>query len=127
METSGSLASPGWALLTSIAGALGASLCCAVPLLLVSLGISGTWLASLAALAAEARSVTQAVDPLPGSACPITLHNALSQVGGVARATVDLKTHTATVTFDPAKTSAEALATAVTNAGYPAKVLKNGG
>ncbi len=50
METSGSLASPGWALLTSIAGALGASLCCAVPLLLVSLGISGTWLASLTAL-----------------------------------------------------------------------------
>jgi len=50
METSASLASPGWALLTSIAGALGASLCCAVPLLLVSLGISGTWLASLTAL-----------------------------------------------------------------------------
>ncbi|TLY90905.1 MAG: hypothetical protein E6K38_14630 [Gammaproteobacteria bacterium] len=38
-----------------------------------------------------------------------------------------METHTATVTFDPAKTTAEALATAVTNVGYPAKVLKNGG
>jgi len=50
METSGSTTSPRWALLASIAGAFGASLCCAVPLLLVSLGISGTWLASLTAL-----------------------------------------------------------------------------
>jgi len=37
-------------LLAGVAGALGASLCCAVPLLLVSLGIGGTWLASLTAL-----------------------------------------------------------------------------
>jgi mercuric ion transport protein len=42
--------SPRWALLTSAAAAIGASLCCVVPLVLVSLGISGAWLASLTAL-----------------------------------------------------------------------------
>jgi mercuric ion transport protein len=36
--------------LTSAAAAIGASLCCVVPLVLVSLGISGAWLASLTAL-----------------------------------------------------------------------------
>src|SRR5207302_10884367 len=50
METPSSMTSPRWALLASVAGALGASLCCAVPLLLVSLGIGGSWLASLTAL-----------------------------------------------------------------------------
>lgn len=44
------MTSPRWALLAGIAGALGASVCCAVPLILVSIGISGTWLASLTAL-----------------------------------------------------------------------------
>ncbi len=50
MEVSPSMTSPRWALLAGIAGAVGASLCCAVPLILVSIGISGTWLASLTAL-----------------------------------------------------------------------------
>src|SRR6266702_2267158 len=39
-----------WALLTSAAATLGASLCCVVPLVLVSLGVSGAWLARLTAL-----------------------------------------------------------------------------
>src|SRR5204863_447201 len=128
METPSSMTSPRWALLASVAGALGASLCCALPLPLVSLGIGGSWLASLTALGPYwPLFVTLAVDQMTGAACPITVHKALSHVAGVAQATVDMETHTATVTFDPAKTTAEALATAVTNAGYPAKVLKNGG
>jgi hypothetical protein len=38
-----------------------------------------------------------------------------------------MKTRIATVTFDLARTTAEALATAVSNAGFPAKFLHNGG
>lgn len=34
--------------------------------------------------------------------------------------------HTATVTFDAAKTTPQALAAAVSRAGFPAKVLGNG-
>ena len=50
MDTSSSRNSSGWALVTGAAAAIGASLCCVVPLVLVSLGISGAWLASLTAL-----------------------------------------------------------------------------
>jgi len=78
------------------------------------------------ALAAEPRTVTLAVDHMTCAACPITVHKALSHVSGVMRSTVDKTSHTATVTFDPAQTTPEALVTAVTNAGYPAKVIKNG-
>jgi hypothetical protein len=37
-----------------------------------------------------------------------------------------VKAHTATVTFDPKETTPEPLATAVSQAGFPAKVLRNG-
>jgi mercuric ion transport protein len=50
VDSSPSRTSPRWALLTGAAAAVGASLCCVVPLVLVSLGISGAWLASLTAL-----------------------------------------------------------------------------
>jgi mercuric ion transport protein len=50
VDASASSTSPRWALLTGAAAAVGASLCCVVPLVLVSLGISGAWLASLTAL-----------------------------------------------------------------------------
>lgn len=50
VDASASSTSPRWALLMGAAAALGASLCCVVPLVLVSLGISGAWLSSLTAL-----------------------------------------------------------------------------
>jgi mercuric ion transport protein len=50
VDASPSRTSPRWALLTGAAAAVGASLCCLLPLVLVSLGISGAWLASLTAL-----------------------------------------------------------------------------
>jgi mercuric ion transport protein len=50
VDPSPSRSSPRWALLTGAAAAVGASLCCVVPLVLVSLGVSGAWLASLTAL-----------------------------------------------------------------------------
>lgn len=50
MHPFSSRTSPRWSLLTGAAAAVGASLCCVVPLVLVSLGISGAWLANLTAL-----------------------------------------------------------------------------
>jgi mercuric ion transport protein len=50
VDASPSTTSTRWALLTGAAAAVGASLCCVVPLVLVSLGIGGAWLASLTAL-----------------------------------------------------------------------------
>ncbi len=78
------------------------------------------------AQAAEPHTVTLGVEHMTCAACPITVRKALSHVAGVSASTVDMKAHTATITFDPARTTAEALATAVTDAGFPAKVLRNG-
>jgi mercuric ion transport protein len=50
MDASPSRTSPRWALVAGVAATIGASLCCVVPLALVSLGISGAWLANLTAL-----------------------------------------------------------------------------
>jgi len=90
-------------------------------------GMLSLLLLSASALAAEPRTVTLAVEHMTCAACPITVRKALSHVAGVSASTVDMQAHTATVTFDPTRTTPEALAAAVSQAGYPAKVLRNGG
>ncbi|GAB1259703.1 mercuric transporter MerT family protein [Teredinibacter haidensis] len=39
-----------WSILAGLGAAIGASLCCAGPLILLSLGVSGAWIANLASL-----------------------------------------------------------------------------
>lgn len=56
--------------------------------------------------------------------CSITIKKALQGVDGVQNVTVDADAKTAAVTFDPKKTTLEALIKATTNAGYPATVRK---
>jgi mercuric ion binding protein len=90
-------------------------------------GLLALLLLAGSALAAEPRTVTLGVEHMTCAACPITVRKALSHVAGVAQSTVDMKAHTATVTFDPGRTTPAALATAVSQAGFPAKVLRNGG
>ena len=89
-------------------------------------GLISFLLLSGSTLAAEPRTVTLGVEHMTCAACPITVRKALSHVAGVSASTVDMKAHTATVTFDPARTTPEALATVVSDAGFPAKVLRNG-
>ncbi|PFG10445.1 mercuric ion binding protein [Marinobacter sp. LV10MA510-1] len=52
-------------------------------------------------------------------ACPITVKVSLNRVEGVSAVDVRYEERDATVTFDDAKTSVEALTQATTNAGYP--------
>lgn len=54
--------------------------------------------------------------------CKFTIKKAFQGVAGVAEATVDYDTKTAKVTFDPQKTSVNALIKATTDAGYPATI-----
>ena len=74
--------------------------------------------------AAKFATVVLHVENMTCSACPITVRKALEKVPGVNEAKVDLKTQTATVHFDPAKTSAGALTAATANAGYPSRVKR---
>ena len=54
--------------------------------------------------------------------CPLTVKTAMERVPGVTLVVVDFDAKTATVTFDPAIATIEAVAAAATNVGYPARV-----
>ena len=52
--------------------------------------------------------------------CKSTIEKALSKEAGVSKTKLEVKTKTVTVTFDPAKTSAEKIKKAITMSGYDA-------
>ena len=68
------------------------------------------------------QTVTFAVDNMTCALCPITVKRAMEGVEGVRAVEIDFEAHTATVVFDNSATSADAIATASANAGYPARV-----
>jgi mercuric transport protein len=76
------------------------------------------------AAAGELRTATLDVKGMTCAACPITVKRVLKRVPGVADAAVDLKTGTAEVRFDPDQVQPDALAKAVTGAGFPAAVRR---
>jgi mercuric ion binding protein len=72
-------------------------------------------------VAAE-QTVTFAVDNMTCALCPVTVKRAMEGVAGVRAVEIDFDARTATVILDTAATSADAIATASANAGYPARV-----
>lgn len=78
-------------------------------------------IASLAAMASP-QTITLSLPTMNCAMCPITVKKALNKVDGVTEANVSYENKQAVVTFDDAKTSAEALIRATTNAGYPSTV-----
>jgi mercuric ion binding protein len=77
------------------------------------------------AMAAE-RTVTLAVENMTCETCPLVVRQAIKAVPGVARVEASFEHKTATVTFDDAKTTVDAIAAASTQAGYPAKPATGG-
>lgn len=71
---------------------------------------------------AATRTVTLSVPGMTCAACPITVKKALSRIDGVSKIDVIFDEREATVTFDDAKTSVQALTKATGNAGYPSTV-----
>lgn len=69
------------------------------------------------------RTVTLSLPTMDCPVCPITVKKALGKVEGVSRAEVDFAKRQAVVQFDDAKTSAETLMRATTDAGYPSTVV----
>jgi periplasmic mercuric ion binding protein len=83
--------------------------------------------APLTVLAADTtglKTVTLKVENMTCSACPLTVRKSLEKVPGVTKAKADVETKTATVTFDPAKTTVESLTRATTEAGYPSVLAR---
>lgn len=89
------------------------------------IALSVSMMTAQAAFAAE-RTVTFAVDNMTCASCPYIVKTSISQVPGVENVVVSFKAKTATVTFDDAKTSPDAIATASMNAGYPAHLRQQG-
>ena len=73
-------------------------------------------------MAAATQTVTLAVKNMTCAVCPITVKKALNGVAGVSNTEVSYERKETVVTFDDAKTNAEVLIKATTDAGYPATV-----
>lgn len=75
--------------------------------------------------AAADRNVTLQVNNMTCATCPIAVRMSLEKVPGVETAKVDFKSKLATVKFDSAKTTPDALMKATAIAGFPS-TLKQG-
>lgn len=73
-----------------------------------------------AAIAAEPARVTLEVPSMNCSLCPIAVSGVLRKQPGVQEVKADLDSKSAQVVYDPARTTPERLARAVSDAGYPA-------
>jgi periplasmic mercuric ion binding protein len=73
----------------------------------------------------SSQSVTLDLQNMTCAMCKFTIKKALLGVEGVEEANVDYDTKTAKLTFNPQKTSVDALIKATTDAGYPATVHPN--
>lgn len=73
---------------------------------------------------AGTRTVVLDVPTMNCDLCPITVKKAISKVRGVSGVEVSYEKKEATVTFDDAKASIEALTKATANAGYPSTVKR---
>ncbi|MGE3720006.1 MAG: heavy-metal-associated domain-containing protein [Bauldia sp.] len=78
----------------------------------------------VAPVLAQAEVVTEsavfAIENMYCELCPLTVKTAMERVPGVASVVVDFEAKTATVTFDPAVATVDAIAAASSGIGYPA-------
>ena len=70
---------------------------------------------------AQTNEVSQsfAIENMTCPACPFTVKKAMARVDGVKSVTVNFDAKTATAIFDPTVTTAQEIAAASTNVGYP--------
>jgi len=70
------------------------------------------------------QTVTMNIEKMSCATCPLTVRIAMQRVDGVQEVDVDFESKTAVVTFDDNKTTAEKVAQASTDVGYPATPVK---
>ena len=92
---------------------------------LSALALIGSMMVPPAAFAGE-RTITFAVDNMTCASCPYVVKSSMAAVPGVTKVVVSFEAKTATVTFDDGRTTADAIAAASTNAGYPAHLTQQG-
>ncbi|MEN2750400.1 cation transporter [Psychrobacter sp. FBL11] len=65
------------------------------------------------------------IDGMTCGGCVASVHTATDSIDGIDTISVDLADNLATVTFDDSKTSAEAIASAIDEAGFDATVANS--
>jgi len=100
---------------------------------LVALGLTGLTVlnfspanrADASEVTAQANEVTQsfAVENMTCPACPFTVKKAMARVEGVSSVTVNFTAKTATAVFDASVTTAQEIAAASADVGYPATLV----
>lgn len=73
---------------------------------------------------AHLQTVSLAVENMTCATCPIAVRRAMESVAGVQDVSIDYDGKTATVQFDPARTTVGAIAAASTEAGFPAALFE---
>lgn len=71
----------------------------------------------------EERTQVFTIKNMTCATCPITVKKAMSSVDGVRAVNVDFDAKAATVVYDPSVATADEIAEASTNAGYPATAI----
>lgn len=92
---------------------------------LSALALTASMMTASTAFAGE-RTITFSVDNMTCASCPYIVKSSMEGVLGVAKVAVSFQAKTATVTFDDAKTTSDAIAAASLNAGYPARLRQQG-
>jgi len=69
---------------------------------------------------AAEQTVTMDIEKMSCALCPLTVRKAMERVDGVRKVDVDFDNKRAIVIFDDAKTTADEVAQASTDVGYPA-------
>jgi len=78
------------------------------------------------ALAAATQRADLSIEGMTCASCSVTVRTAVNKLEGIGTIEVDVDGGSAAVTYDPAKTSPEAIATAITGAGYTTTVSTKG-
>lgn len=73
---------------------------------------------------AETQKATLVVEHMNCATCPIVVRNALLDLKGVEEVSVSMNDKTVIVSFDNKTLSSEDLVTAVSNSGFPARLVK---
>lgn len=70
------------------------------------------------------RTQVFAVEGMTCATCPIAVKQAMASVDGVRSVSVDFEAKRATVVFDAARATSDAIARAATNAGFPTTAIE---
>jgi len=97
----------------------------AVALGLTVLNLSSANRVDASEVTAQTNEVTQtfAVENMTCPACPFTVKKAMGRVEGVSSVTVNFTAKTATAVFDASVTTAQEIAAASADVGYPATLV----